>query len=73
MRTALLAFLLSGCAAGVAPFNVDEDLLKRCENPPALEGLTGASILLWAEKAGPAITECVRIHNGLVTIIKAQQ
>ena len=73
MRTALLAFLLSGCAAGVAPFNVDEDLLKRCENPPPLTGLTGADVIRWAEKAGPTITECTRIHNGLVTAIKAQQ
>jgi hypothetical protein len=73
MRALALCVLLTGCAPTVAPFTPDEEFLKRCENPPALTGLTGAEVMRWAEKAGPGITECVRIHNGLVTIIKAQK
>lgn len=73
MRTLALTLLLTGCASGVAPFTVDEQFLKRCLTVPALEGTDGKQIMLWAEKAGPIITECTRVHNGLVSIIEAQK
>lgn len=73
MRKALLisCLLLSACT----PFavNFDAELLEKCETPPKLEGLDGASVLSWARQAGPEIVECARIHNALVKVIRAGQ
>lgn len=73
MRYLLFTLLLSGCAAGVAPFDVDPQLLKRCDPTPLLEGSTGEAVLRWARSAGPGLRECALNHNALVTIIEAQK
>ena len=73
MRYLIFTLLLSGCAAGVAPFDVDPQLLKRCEPVPLLEGSTGQAVLHWARSAGPGIRECALNHNALVRIIEAQK
>lgn len=75
MKTLALAFIamaLAGCGTRVAPFNPDKEFLVMCKPMTPLKGLTGADFIAWAEVNGPEITECIRIHNGLVTIIKSQ-
>lgn len=73
MRVLILCLALAGCGGTLTPFKVDAEFMKRCEVVPPLEGKTGAEVLQWASKSGPLITECTRIHNGLVTIIEAQK
>ena len=48
----------------------DKTLLKRCDDVPALESKDGAAVILWSQKAGPGISDCIRNHNALVTIIE---
>lgn len=69
---AALALALSACTT-VVSHKYDEEFLTLCTNPPKLEGLTGEDVVKWAEKAGPLITECTRVHNGLVNIIKSSE
>lgn len=63
--------LIAGCTA--VPVSYDSRLLKLCEEPTGLRGPTGADVIFWAQENGPKYAECVRIHNGLVKVIKSQQ
>lgn len=63
--------LITGCTT--VPVSYDSSLLKLCEEPAGLRGPTGADVIFWAQENGPKYAECVRIHNGLVKVIKSQQ
>ena len=63
--------LIAGCTT--VPVSYDSNLLKLCEEPTGLRGPTGADVIFWAQENGPKYAECVRVHNGLVKVIKSQQ
>ena len=63
--------LLIGCTQ--VPVQYDSRLLEPCQEPIGLQGPTGADLIFWAQVNGPKYVECVRVHNGLVKVIKAQQ
>ena len=63
--------LLIGCTQ--VPVRYDYRLLEPCQEPTRLRGPSGADMIFWAQENGPKYAECVRIHNGLVKVIKAQQ
>ena len=63
--------LLIGCTQ--VPVRYDSKLLEPCQEPTGLQGPTGADLIFWAQENGPKYSDCVRIHNGLVKVIKAQQ
>ena len=65
------ALLLLGCTQ--VPVRYDNRLLESCQEPTGLRGPTGADLIFWAQVNGPKYADCVRIHNGLVKVIKAQQ
>ena len=67
----VVTILLIGCTQ--VPVRYDSRLLEPCQEPTGLRGPTGADLIFWAQENGPKYTECVRIHNGLVKVIKAQQ
>ena len=63
--------LLLGCTQ--VPVRYDSKLLEPCQEPTGLRGPSGADMIFWAQENGPKYADCVRIHNGLVRVIKAQQ
>ena len=65
------AILLIGCTQ--VPVRYDNRLLEPCQEPTGLQGPTGADLIFWAQENGPKYSDCVRIHNWLVKVIKAQQ
>ena len=65
------AVLLIGCTQ--VSVRYDNRLLEPCQEPTGLRGPTGADLIFWAQENGPKYADCVRIHNGLVKVIKAQQ
>ena len=67
----MVAILLIGCTQ--VPVQYDSRLLEPCQEPTGLRGPTGADLIFWAQENGPKYADCVRIHNGLVKVIKAQQ
>ena len=67
----MAVLLLLGCTQ--VPVRYDNKLLVPCQEPTGLQGPTGADFIFWAQVNGPKYAECVRIHNGLVKVIKAQQ
>ena len=64
-----ISAILAGCSTGVK-LDIDKEFLVKCQTPAKLSGLTGEGVLMWAKENGPKITECIRIHNGLVTILE---
>lgn len=73
MRKTILAVAiasLTGCTTKYIQPEYDKTLLKRCDDVPVLESKDGAAVILWSQKAGPGITDCIRNHNALVTIIE---
>ena len=67
----MAVLLLLGCTQ--VPVRYDNKLLEPCQEPTGLKGPTGADFIFWAQENGPKYADCVRIHNGLVKVIKAQQ
>ena len=67
----VVVVLLVGCTQ--VPVRYDSRLLEPCQEPTGLRGPTGADLIFWAQVNGPKYADCVRIHNGLVKVIKAQQ
>ena len=63
--------LIAGCTT--VPVTYDDRLLELCEEPTGLRGPTGVDVIFWAQENGPKYAECVRVHNGLVKVIKSQQ
>ena len=67
----MAVLLLLGCTQ--VPVRYDRELLEPCKEPTGLKGPTGADFIFWAQENGPKYADCVRIHNGLVKVIKSQQ
>ena len=67
----IAVLLLLGCTQ--VPVRYDSKFLEPCQEPTGLKGPTGADFIFWAQENGPKYAECVRIHNGLVKVIKSQQ